>query len=215
MLIHPFKPSQLVLSLSPMLFSLTKMKFPPTWLWISHDYNRPKCIEPGNRPHPKSLTLLTYITYFEAFRENCDSYECWLWQSCRHWILMLFVIINFTASLFPNYLVCFSLPFLEIMKRFPQGYYPWQCLLDWSLIISFISKALTHNSFLFPTWKEVVRLEDLQNFRRGCLTPGHKFPCEKNGQYLVSVQYWSWAYENVYDCETICLWKCLWQWLLK
>ena len=157
---------------------------------------------------------ISYIT-LRHFKKSCDSYECWLWQSCRHWILMLFVIINFTASLFPNYLVCFSLPFLEIMKRFPQGYYPWQCLLDWSLIISFISKALTHNSFLFPTWKEVVRLEDLQNFRRGCLTPGHKFPCEKNGQYLVSVQYWSWAYENVYDCETICLWKCLWQWLLN
>ena len=122
MLIHPFKPSQLVLSLSPMLFSLTKMKFPPTWLWISHDYNRPKCIEPGNRPHPKSLTLITYITYFEAFRVNCDSYECWLWQSCRHWILMLFVIINFTASLFPNYLVCFSLPFLDIYwKDFLRG----------------------------------------------------------------------------------------------
>ena len=114
MLIHPFRPPHLVLSLFPILFSLTKMKFPPTWLWMSHDYNRPKCIEPRNRLHPKSLTLLTYITYFEAFRENCDSYECWLWQSCRHWILMLFVIINFTASMFHKYLVCFSLPFLQL-----------------------------------------------------------------------------------------------------
>ena len=158
---------------------------------------------------------ISYIT-LRHFKKSCDSYECWLWQSCRHWILMLFVIINFTASLFPNYLVCFSLPFLEIMKRFPQWYYPWQCLLDWSLIISFISKALTHNSFLFPTWKEVVRLEDLQNFRRGCLTPGHKFVdtssfhVKKMGniwyQYNIRVELMKifmtaklFAYENVYD----------------
>ena len=32
MLIHPFRPPHLVLSLFPILFSLTKMKFPPTWL---------------------------------------------------------------------------------------------------------------------------------------------------------------------------------------
>ena len=56
----------------------------------------------------------SHISIFEAFRENCDSYECWLWQSFRHWILMLFVIINFTASMFHKYLVCFSLPFLQL-----------------------------------------------------------------------------------------------------
>ena len=61
----------------------------------------------------KALHYL-HISIFEAFRENCDSYECWLWQSCRYWILMLFVIINFTASMFHKYLVCFSLLFLQL-----------------------------------------------------------------------------------------------------
>ena len=142
MLIHHF--SQLVLSLFPMLFSLTKMKFPPTWLWMSHDYNRPKCIEPRNRLHPKSLTLLTYITYFEAFRE--------LWFI---WMLTVTVMSSLDIDVVcdnklygVNVSQVFSLFFSPvssiILNRFPP---PWQ-LLDSSLIISCISKALTHNSFI-------------------------------------------------------------------
>ena len=143
MLIHPPRPPHLVLSLFPMLFSLTKMKFPPTWLWMSHDYNRPKCIEPRNRLHPKSLTLLTYINLWGI------SWKLWfIWMLTVTVMSSLDIDVVCDNKLYGvNVSQVFSLffsPFLEIYwKDFLRGFIQVPCL-----IISCISKALTHNSFI-------------------------------------------------------------------
>ena len=142
MLIHPFRPPHLVLSLFPILFSLTKMKFPPTWLWMSHDYNRPKCIEPEKRPHPRSLTLLISL--------GGISRKLWfIWMLTVTVMSSLDIDVVCDNKLYGvNVSQVFSLFFSPvssiILNRFPP---PWQ-LLDSSLIISCISKALTHNSFI-------------------------------------------------------------------
>ena len=113
---------------------------------MSHDYNGQNVV---NQETGHTRKALHYIYHFEAFQKK-------LWFI---WSLTLTVMSSLDIDVVcdnklygVNVSQVFSLFFSpvpwDILKRFPRGYYPWQCLLNPSLIISCISKALTHKSFL-------------------------------------------------------------------